>query len=91
MIKQLLGNLQSLAAEPERSDQGKQTEPGCVRERVGPFVFRFIGQSTLPNGESMMKMRGGGNVPGVAGQGACEKTAHVIDKMDDDHFDYLQG
>ena len=41
--------------------------------------------------ESIMKMRDCGNIPGVTGQGACQKTALVVDKMADDHFDNPLG
>jgi hypothetical protein len=38
-----------------------------------------------------MKMRDRGDVPGVTGEGTCQKTAHVIGKVGDDHFDNLLG
>ena len=36
-------------------------------------------------------MRNNGDIPGVTDQGACEEAGLVIDKMKDDHFDYLRG
>ena len=50
-----------------------------------------MGPSNGLNNEGMMKMRDGGDVPGVAGQGAREETLCVVDKMDDDHLDDLLG
>jgi hypothetical protein len=38
-----------------------------------------------------MKMRDGGGVPGVAGQGACTEAARVVDETSDDHFDDVLG
>ena len=38
-----------------------------------------------------METRDGGGVPGIAGQGAREKTAFVVDKMGDGHVDDLLG
>ena len=32
-----------------------------------------------------------GDVPGVADQGACAKTARVVGKIGDDDFDDFQG
>jgi len=32
-----------------------------------------------------------GDVPGVTGQGACDESIHVVDKVGDDHFDDLGG
>ena len=38
-----------------------------------------------------MEVRDRGDVPGVAGQGTCQKTGCVEDEMGNDHFDNLQG
>jgi len=38
-----------------------------------------------------MKMRDRSGIPGATGQGACEETARVVDKVcDDHHFDDLE-
>jgi hypothetical protein len=44
-----------------------------------------------PGGESVMKMGEGGDVPGITGQGACQKTGFVVDEVGDDHLDDLLG
>jgi len=36
-------------------------------------------------------MRDRGDVPGITGEGAYKKTACIIYKVGDDHFDDLQG
>ena len=41
--------------------------------------------------KGVMKVGDSGDVPGVTGQGACDETGLVIDKMSDDHFDDLLG
>jgi hypothetical protein len=38
-----------------------------------------------------MKMRDGGDVPGVTGQGACPEAARVVDEVCDDHFNDVLG
>ena len=47
--------------------------------------MRGIGQGD----KGVMKMRNGYDVPGVAGQGACEEATLVVNEMDDDHFEDL--
>ena len=39
----------------------------------------------------MVEVGNGGDIPGVAGQGAREEAACVIDKMDDDDVDDFLG
>jgi len=41
--------------------------------------------------KGVMEVGNGGNVPGIAGQGACKETALVIDEMVNDHFNNLLG
>lgn len=36
-------------------------------------------------------MRGGDDVPGVAGQGAHVEATHVVDEMGNDRFDDFMG
>ena len=50
---------------------------------------RFFFGSRYEKGDrakSVMEMRDRGDVPGVTGQGACQKSAFVIDEMGDDNF-----
>ena len=76
--------------DPEFLDQGKQPELARILEWYGPGSLRHIGPRTRSNGKSVVKMRDGGDVPGVTRQGACEETARVIDEVGDDHFDDLE-
>jgi hypothetical protein len=43
------------------------------------------------NEKAVMEMRNSGDVPGMASQGARAETAHVIDEVDDNNFNDLQG
>ena len=43
------------------------------------------------DGEGVMEMRGSSDIQGVAGQGTRSETAHVVDKIDDDHVDDFLG
>ena len=56
-----------------------------VQNDIGPS------ESSLPrvvgaNDEGMMEMRDGGDVPRIAGQGACAETELVVDEISDDDF-----
>ena len=56
---------------------------------IGPPVFFVPG--TYVDSKDVMETRDGGDVPGVAGQGARTETALVIHKISDDPFDDLEG
>jgi len=73
--------------EPELPDKGKQTKRVHVLDGIGPT--KRLDQGVNRNGKGVMKMRNSGDVPGGTGQGACAKTAHVVDKIGDDRFDNL--
>ena len=76
----------------ELLDQGKQTKFVHMQECFGPLRSKFLGWVWVPmNDKGVMKMRNGGYIPRVTGQGTCEETGHVIDQMADDHFDDFQG
>ena len=60
-----------------------------VQERFWPSGL--LRQTEGCGNEGVMEVGNGGDVPGVAGQGACEETASVIDEMVDDHFNDLLG
>ena len=63
-----------------------------ARERFGPPRLRFVGPLLVGSSdEDVMKVRDGGDVPGVTGQGVCEEGALVVDQTDDAHFDDFQG
>jgi len=70
------------SVDTELLDQGKQTKLARIPEWFGPVI--------KPNNESAMEIRGGGDVPGVTGQGTRQKAAGVVDEMGDNHFDDLQ-
>ena len=71
----------------ELLDQRKQPELVHVYEWIGPQ--RFFVQPVDPSDKGVMEVRNGGDVPRVAGQGACAETAFVIDKIGDDYFNDL--
>jgi hypothetical protein len=57
-------------------------------EWFGPPRLWFLGPLSIGwSDEGVMKVRDGGDVPGVTGQGACEEAALVVDQMGNDHFD----
>ena len=75
-------------ADPELLDQEKRTKPVHTQERMGPHLLRSHARVSGQrggeySGKGMMEVRSGDGVPGVAGQGACEKTALVINEMVD--------
>ena len=78
------------SVDPELLDQGKQTELACVLKRCGPPNSRLTSPRMRPSDESVVKMRDGGDVPGVTGQGTCEETFRVVDEVGDDHFDNFE-
>ena len=39
----------------------------------------------------MMKMRNGGEAPGVSSKGTCQEGELVVNEMSDDHLDDIQG
>ena len=66
-------------------DQGKQAKHVPVPNEIRPLgssLPRVVGVDD----EGMMEMRYGGDVPRIAGQGACAKTELVVDEMSDDNF-----
>jgi len=70
------------SVDTELLDQRKQTKLARIPEWFGPVI--------KPNNESAMEIRGGGDVPGVTGQGTRQKAAGVVDEKGDNHFDELQ-
>ena len=70
--------------------EGKQTEPAVILEWCRPLESLQMIWSQWSE-ESVAKMRDRGDVPRVTGQGARPKTACVVKKMGDDHFDNLKG
>ena len=77
--------------ELELLDQGEQTKLARVLERFGPLNFRLEDKRAGQGDESVMKVRDGGGVPGVAGQGACAEVACVVDEMGYDYFNNFLG
>ena len=75
--------------DPELLDQRKQTQRVSAPKGVGPR--KFSRRVHLMNGEGVVEMGNGGDIPGVAGHGACAKSAIVVDKIGDDIFDNLLG
>ena len=70
-------------------DKGKQAKHVLVQKGIGPSgssVERVVGA----NDEGMMEMRDSSDVPRVTSQGTCVETGLVVEKMNDDHFNYLQ-
>ena len=70
-------------------DQGEQTKPVHAPKGIGPLKLSVPVVDV--SDEGVVKMRNGGDVPGVTGQGACAETGYVIGKASDDDFDHLQG
>jgi hypothetical protein len=83
--------LRARPAEFELLDERKETKLARIPEWLRPPEFQFVGPPAGPNDESVMKVTDGGDVPGVASQGACEETVRVVDKVGNDHFDDLLG
>ena len=81
------------SADFERLDEGKQAKLVEVLDRSGPqeFILRLRGQGPDCSDKCVVEVRNGGEIPGVAGQGAREETGYVVDKMGDDDFDNFQG
>jgi len=74
--------------DPECLDEGKQAKSVYGPETIRPPTLWAPG---VANEKVVMEMRDGSDVPGVTGQGACEKTVYVVVKIGDDLFDNLQG
>lgn len=74
--------------DPERFDEGKQAKPMHALETTRPLKFFAPG---VANEKVVMEVRDGSDVPGVASQGAREKTVYVVDQIGDDHFDDFLG
>ena len=75
---------------PKLPDKRKQAKHVHVRDGIGPLEFTRAPEPDV-NGKSVMQTRSSGDVPGVAGHGAREETALVIEKIGHDLFDYFQG
>ena len=73
----------------ELFDQGKQPKFVHVPERFGPLGFAIWEPVVCLGDEGPVEMMNGDGVPGVAGQGAYNEAACVVDEMDDDHFEDL--
>ena len=72
-------------------DQGKQIKPVHVYEWPGPCKFIPQHAGIASDEKGVIEVGSGGDVPGVAGQGACTEIVRAVDRMGDDYFDYLQG
>ena len=70
--------------------QGKQTELVKVPEWFGPYMIRVCVFAPGWHGKGVVEMGDGSDVPGITGQGACDETARVIDKMGNDKLDDLR-
>jgi len=81
------------SADFERPDEGKQAKFVEVLDRSGPqeFIVRLRAQGPDCSDKCVMEVRNGGEIPGVAGQGAGEETGYVVDKMGNNDFDNSQG
>jgi len=71
--------------------QGKQPEPLHMKEWFGPNDFLLCAPGKCLGSKSVVNVRNSGEVPGVTGQGACEKPVLVVDEVGDDHFDDIHG
>jgi len=63
----------------ELFDQGKQPKFVHVPGRFGPLEFAIWVQVMCLGDEGVMEMMNGDGVPGVAGQGACNEAARVVE------------
>ena len=78
-----------LLSDVELPDQGKQTKPMHAQEWNRPSGFSV--KRAVTHDEGVMEMGNGGDVPGVAGQGACAETVFVVDEMCEDDVDDILG
>jgi len=73
--------------EPECLDEGEQAKSVHASETIRPLKIFAPG---IIDVKVVMETRDGSDVPGVTGQGACEKAVYVVGKVGDDLLDDLQ-
>jgi len=73
--------------------KGKQPELIHTNELFGPSLFPFWVPGIVMGlgGKGVVEVRNSGHVPGAGDHGTYEKTARVVDKVGDNHFDDIQG
>ena len=75
----------------ELFDQGKQTKFVHAPEWLRPLKSPVYAPEIIEWGDNgVIEMGNGGEVPGVAGQGACEQGSLVV-CLGDNHLDDPQG
>jgi len=74
-------------ADPKSLDKRKQTKIVRSVEWHRPFVFLVA--LIVVGCEGVMKVRDGSIVPQVACHGTRQEAAHVVNEVEDDHFNKL--
>ena len=75
----------------ELLDQWKQTKLVYMPEGIGPPKLLVFAQEMDWSDKGMMKMRNGGEVPGVRSKGTCQEGELVVNEMSDDHLEDIRG
>ena len=83
--------IEAICADVNFFDQGKQTKFVHLPEWFRPQKYPFGPAIREGGAEGVVEIGNNGGVPGVAGQGACVETLHVVGKSSNNHFEYLRG
>ena len=87
--RKLVAGTNRTSKDPELIDEGKQPKFTRLLERVRPPTSVVSPRDGHFGNEDVVKIRGGGNVPGAANQGTYNEVVIVVPEVEKDNFNDL--